>query len=194
MCSSDLGHYVCMSGDGLVVAASGTGNGTPVIKIFEKTTPGGVITWTQTHALSGGDVELGDRLSLSYDGSTLFIATFSTRRVKRFLKTSGVYAYDVKMAEFSTRSVNVASNSSGNKAYIVNWTETAAPQTPTEEEFLEVRHIDAGDEFQLPPSILDVPYIIPVIWRSDYRDAVAPEKNVLDGKNTALYQYYYCNA
>jgi hypothetical protein len=189
-----LGHYVCMSSNGLVVAASGTGGGTPVLKIFEKTTPGGVTTWTQTHALSGGQVELGDRLSLNADGSVLFVATFSTRRVKRFKKVSGVYTYDITMAEFSTYSVNVASNSTGNKAYIVNWTETAAPQTPTEEEFLEVKQINAGDLYPLPSSIVNVPYIKPVIWRSDYKDAVAPEKNVLDGKNTALFQYYYCNA
>ena len=186
-----LGHYVCMSSNGLVVAASGTGGGTPVIKIFEKTTPGGVITWTQTHALSGGQVELGDRLSLNADGTILFVATFSTRRVKRFKKTGGVYTYDITMAQFSTRSVNVASNSTGDKAYIVNWGDATAS---TEEEYLEVKQINSGDIFSLPPSIVNVPYIKPVIWRSDYKDAVAPEKNVLTGKNTALYQYYYCNA
>ena len=188
-----LGHYVCMSSNGLVVAASGTGNGTPVLKIFEKTTPGGVVTWTQTHALSGGDIELGDRLSLNADGSVLFVATFSTRRVKRFKKVGGNYTYDITMAEFPTHSVNVASNSTGDKAYIVNWTSTAT-LTPTEEEFLEVKLITAGQIFELPSSIVDVPYIKPVIWRSDYKDATAPEKNVLTGKNTALFQYYYCNA
>lgn len=186
-----FGHYVCMSSNGLVVAAAASGNGTPYIKIYNRTTPGGIITWTLDQTLIGGQVELGDRLSLNADGSVLFVATFATRRVKRFKKVSGTYAFDILMAVFPSRSVNVASNSTGNKAYIVNW---GNGTESTEEEFLEVKTINAGNVFPLPVSIQGVPYIKPVMWKNDYKDAVAPEKNVLTGKNTALYQYYYCNA
>ena len=187
-----FGHYVCMSSNGLVVAASAVGgNGTPYIKIYNRTTPSGTITWNLGQTLTGGQVELGDRLSLNADGSVLFVATFATRRVKRFKKVSGTYAFDILMKEFPTRSVNVASNSTGNKAYIVNW---GNGTSPTEEEFLEVKTITTGDLFPLPVSIKDIPHIKNVIWAPDYLDAEAPNKNVLTGKNTAFYQYYYCNA
>jgi hypothetical protein len=191
-----LGHFVCLSADGRVVAVSAVGSSVPYIRIYDRTTPGGVITWTLTQTLTGGQVELGDRLSLNADGTALFVATNATQRIKRFKRTSGVFAFDVKIAEFTAYNnlnVNIASNSSGDIAYALNWGDVN-PNISLEHEVLKTEGVNIGDTFQIPSSIANVPIIKPVIWRSDYKDAVAPEKNVLDGKNTALYQYYYCNA
>lgn len=191
-----LGHFVCLSGDGKVVAVSAVGSSAPYIRIYTRTTPGGVITWTLTQTLTGGEVELGDRLSLNEDGLVLFVATFATQRVKRFKKTSGVYTFEEKIAEYTTYNnvkANVVSNLSGNIAYALNWGDVN-PGVVMKHQVLEMITINIGDKFELPSSIINVPIIKPVIWRSDYKDAVAPEKNVLTGKNTALYQYYYCNA
>ena len=184
-----FGWYVCMSANGLVVAASAVNDGNPYIKIYNKTTPGGVTTWTLGQTLTGGQVELGDRMSLSADGTYLYVATEGTRRVKRFKKTSGTYAYELTMATFAGNYVNVASNSTGIDALIVNYGGATGS-----EEFIGTTQINVGDPFNLPPSTENVPVIKPVIWTPDYKDAEAPNKNVLDGKNTAFYQYYYCNA
>jgi hypothetical protein len=196
--SDYLGHFVCLSGDGNVVAVSAVGSSAPYINIYDKTSPAGVITWTLTQTLTGGEVELGDRLSLNADGSILFVATNTTLRIKRFSRATGSFVFDVKIAEFPAipfinLNVNVATNSSGNLAYVTNYGFVVS-SVPLEHEVLEISGVSAGDTFQLPPSIKNVPIIKPVIWRSDYIDETAPEKNELTGKNTALYQYYYCNA
>lgn len=184
-----FGWCVCMSANGLVVAVSAPNENSPYIKIYNKTTPGGATTWLLGQTLSGGQVELGDRMSLSADGTYLYVATNSTHRVKRFKKTSGTYAYEVTMAHFTGNNVNVASNSTGIDALIVNY----GGATGTEE-FIGTTQINVGDNFDLPPSTENIPVIKPVIWLPDYLDAEVPNKNVLTGKNTAFYQYYYCNA
>ena len=183
-----LGHYVCMSANGLVVAISAPNNSSPYIKIYNKTTAGGVTDWNLGQTLTGGQVELGDRMSLSADGTYLYVATNSTHRVKRFKKTSGTYAYELTMAQFAANNVNVASNSTGLAALIVDYGATG------NEEFIGTTQINIGDTFNLPPSTENIPVIKPVIWTPDYKDADVPNKNVLTGKNTAFYQYYYCNA
>lgn len=185
----ELGFCVCMSANGLVVAVSASNDGTPYIQFYNKTTPGGVTTWTSGQQLSGGQVELGDKLSLNADGSYLYVATDSTHRVKRFKKTGGTYAYEITIAQFDGQRVNVASNSTGINALIVNYGGTTGT-----EEFIGTTQINVGDTFNLPPSTDNIPIIKPVIWTPDYLDAEAPNKNVLTGKNTAFYQYYYCNA
>lgn len=194
-----LGTYVCMSANGLVVAVSGAGNGVPFTRIYNKTTPGGVTTWTLGQTLSGGAVTTGDRLSLNADGSILFIGTYgtgttNTANVKRYKKVGGTYTYDITIDTFLSGDleVGVASNASGDKVYVVDYNNAGAGVSI--EQFIHISTINIGDHFNLPDSTENVPVIKPVIWSPDYKDAEAPNKNVLDGKNTAFYQYYYCNA
>ena len=197
-----LGTYVCMSGDGLVVAVSGDGNGIPFTRIYNKTTPGGVVTWTLGQTLSGGAVTKGDRLSLNDDGTILYIGTYgdgtpNSAKVKRFKKASGSYIFEILIEEFSNGAleVGVASNASGEKVYVVEYDSAGQGSGhPSMEQFYHVSTINVGDKFNLPNSTENVPIIKPVIWSPDYKDAEAPNKNVLTGKNTAFYQYYYCNA
>ena len=186
-----LGWCVCMSADGLVAAASAKGGSqaqSPYIRIYNRVAG----TWTQGQKLTGGQVELGDRITLSHDGTFLFVATHSSRNVKRFKRTNGTFAFDKLIATFTAGKVNAACDYNGTKTAVINY--DFAGTAPAEEQYIEINAINVGDEFDIPDSIDNVPIIAPVIWKNDYKDAVAPAKAVLDGKNTALYQYYYCNA
>ena len=194
-----LGFYVVMSGNGLVVAASGTGNGIPFVKIYNKTTPAGVTTWTLGQTLSGGTLTTGDRLSLNADGTILYVATNgtgaeNTANVKRYKKVGGTYTFDIVIDSFQNPDlgVNVASNTNGEKVFVVSYDTNEILNS--NEEYIGLGTIDIGDIFHLPNSTENVPVIKPVIWTPDYKEAEVPNKNVLDGKNTAFYQYYYCNA
>jgi len=186
-----FGWCVCMSANGLVAAASAKGGNptpNPYIKIYNKVSG----NWTLVQTLNGGQVELGDRLTLSNDGTFLIVATHSSRNVKRFKRTSGTFAFDKLIANFTSGRVNAACDYNGTKTVVVNY--DYAGTAPAEEQYIEINAVNIGDPFDIPDSIDNVPIIAPVIWKNDYKDAVAPEKNVLTGKNTALYQYYYCNA
>lgn len=194
-----LGYYIAMSGNGLVVAASGVDNFIPFVKIYNKTTPGGVTTWTLGQTLSGGTLSVGDRLSLNNDGTILYVAshgtgTANTANVKRYKKVGGTYTFDIVIDTFQPpeEAVNVASNSTGEKVFVVSY--DVHEITNSNEEYIGLGTINVGDTFNLPNSTENVPVIKHVIWTPDYKEAEAPNKNVLDGKNTAFYQYYYCNA
>ena len=189
-----LGTIVAMSKDGFYIAAatSNTTTNTRYVNIYKKTGTPTTYIWGLFYTITPITT---DSMSLTDNGQRIFIQNGSNilRYSQNALGTA--YVLDVTIVNDPTLGVlsSTASNITGNKFATFNFGVNASASNGVRRTFT-ITTTNAGSIVQLDPSVKDKPYIQNVIWSPDYKEAQVPRKNILTGRNTALYQYYYCNA
>jgi hypothetical protein len=189
-----LGTIVAMSKDGFYVAGatSNTTTNTRYVNIYKKTGTATTYTWSLFFTITPITT---DSMSLTDNGNRIFIQNGSNifRYSQNALGTA--YVLDVTIINNPTLGAlsSIASNNTGNKFATFNFGANMSASNGTRRTFT-ITTTSVGSVVQLNSAVKDKPIIQNVIWSPDYKEAQVPRKNILDGRNTALYQYYYCNA
>jgi hypothetical protein len=188
-----LGYSFAMSGNGVYACAvaNRTSDIGSYIRVYKRTT-------TDFAHLTGSDITgvnsigWGESVSMSNDGSTIIVSAFATTYI--YKRGAGVETYTL----FSTntvpsinpslsygRSISITNN--GEAFFLANSGGTIYNYTLPDSR-------PSGTVIPLPSNISSTSTIESVKWIKSINSATAPTKNSLTGKNTALYQYYYCDS
>lgn len=189
-----MGTTITMSRSGFYVAAAtiNTTTNTRYVKIYKKTGTPTSYVWSFLYKINNVTT---DSMSFTDNGSRLYIQNGSN--IYRYVLDSLGTVYTLELTVPNNTALGVLSsitnNTVGNKFATFNFGANGSTSNGTRRTFL-VTTTTIGSVAQLDPAVKDIPYIQNVMWTPDYIDAPVPKKNILDGRNTALYQYYYCNA
>jgi hypothetical protein len=187
-----LGYAVAMSGNGIYACASAykpsdTGN---YVRVWKRT--GTTFTQvTQISTASGQSGQLwGKSVSMSNDGSTITV-TNNANRVYVYVREIGVESYSLLDNNYISPPTSITGSISISKTVSSFYVASSTGQIY---QYTIPDPIPAGTVIPIPSTLSSVPTIESVKWIKSINSASAPTQNSLTGKNTALYQYYYCNS
>lgn len=198
-----LGYSFDLTPDGRILLVGAPFSGLPFtfsgageVRYYRRLLNGAWTDQVNISAPSGASKCFGFSLSLNRDGSYANISTFKDRvyRYNRFSENQFIP---------TTPFINELIPDMTATGYYSQFVHTANTGTAIiVGRYNENNTISKITYTTINTNIFNIPYSVPVMpptiesvkWIKDLEDAIAPTKNSLTGKNTALYSYYYCHS
>lgn len=186
-----LGYAISISGNGLYACASAykpsdTGN---YVRVWKRTSNTFSVSTNILAPTSANFQVWGQSVSMSNDGAIIIVTAGGNNTTYIYKRDTGLETYSLfnTITAPTITTKNVSITNTGDAFYLAN-------SSGTIYQYIVPEPTPIGTIITVPSTLSSVSTIENVKWIKSTANLIAPPKNSLTGKNTALYPYYYCNS